>query len=120
MLISNLGGVLLMMMSMRLKVAEAQLKQPRRVGHVSALSPFLVHNTMSDERPHKTHHPSQSGKKAEKKATGKKKHNTLNDKVCCPVVCFSHPHARFQAFAPRSGRRAERQGRRAAEKDQTR
>ena len=31
------------------------------------------------------------------------------------------PHAHLpQAFAPRSGRRAERQGRRAAEKDQTR
>jgi ribosome biogenesis protein BMS1 len=29
-------------------------------------------------------------------------------------------HIRSQAFAPRSGRRAERQGRRAAEKDQTR
>ncbi|KAI0272913.1 GTP binding protein [Russula aff. rugulosa BPL654] len=59
---------------------------------------------MSDERPHKSHHPSQSGKKAEKKATGKKSHKFSNDK----------------AFAPRSGRRAERQGRRAAEKDQTR
>jgi hypothetical protein len=55
---------------------------------------------MSDERPHKAHHPSQSGKKAEKKATGKKKHNTLNDKVYCLPVCFSHPHARFRHLHP--------------------
>jgi hypothetical protein len=51
---------------------------------------------MSDEKPHKAHHPSQSGNKAEKKATGKKGHNTVNDKVSCLIVCFSHPHVRFR------------------------
>ncbi|KAH8989593.1 DUF663-domain-containing protein [Lactarius hatsudake] len=56
---------------------------------------------MSEERSHKAHHPSQSGKK---KANKKEKRGGFNEK----------------AFAPRSGRRAERQGRRAAEKDQSR
>ena len=37
--------------------------------------------TMSDERTHKAHHPSQSGKKAEKKAKGRNGHNVSNDKV---------------------------------------
>jgi hypothetical protein len=55
---------------------------------------------MSDERPHKSHHPSQSGKKAEKKATGKKSHNISNDKVYCLVVCFPHPHVRFRHLRP--------------------
>ncbi|KAH9012969.1 NUC121 domain-containing protein [Lactarius deliciosus] len=59
---------------------------------------------MSEERSHKAHHPSQSGKKAEKKANKKERRGGFNEK----------------AFAPRSGRRAERQGRRAAEKDQSR
>jgi hypothetical protein len=67
---------------------------------VSALSPFPVYNTMSDERPHKAHNPSQSGKKAEKKATGKKRLNISNDTVYRPVVCFSHPHARFRRLHP--------------------
>jgi ribosome biogenesis protein BMS1 len=78
---------------------------------------------MSDERTHRAHHPSQSGKKAEKKATGKKRQNVPNDKVYFLVACFSIDYTdsrSLQAFAPRSGRRAERQGRRAAEKDQTR
>jgi hypothetical protein len=55
---------------------------------------------MSDERPHKSHRPSQSGKKAEKKTTGKKKQNVLNDKVYYLVVCFPHPHARFRHLRP--------------------
>ncbi|KAI0317640.1 hypothetical protein OF83DRAFT_1058332 [Amylostereum chailletii] len=59
-----------------------------------------------EERPHKAHRPAQSGQKAEKKekGKGKEKQHGFNEK----------------AFAPRSGRRAEKQGRRAAEKDQTR
>lgn len=36
---------------------------------------------MSEERTHKAHHPSHSGKKAEKKAKGKEKHYGLNEKV---------------------------------------
>ncbi|KAF6747958.1 GTP binding protein [Ephemerocybe angulata] len=58
-----------------------------------------------DERPHKSHRPSQSGGKHDKKekAKGEKKQG-FNEK----------------AFAPKSGRRAEKQGRRTAEKDQTR
>ncbi|KAJ2914727.1 hypothetical protein MD484_g5682, partial [Candolleomyces efflorescens] len=59
-----------------------------------------------DDRPHKTHRPSTSGAKHEKKekAKGKEKKQGFNEK----------------AFAPKSGRRADRQGRRTAEKDQTR
>ncbi|EFI27230.1 GTP binding protein [Coprinopsis cinerea okayama7 len=59
-----------------------------------------------DDRPHKPHRASQSGNKAEKKnkAKGKEKQHGFNEK----------------AFAPKSGRRADRQGRRTAEKDQTR
>jgi hypothetical protein len=49
--------------------------------------------TMSDERTHKAHHPSQSGKKAEKKS---KKHSVTNDKVRCLVICVSRPHALFR------------------------
>ncbi|KAJ7134516.1 hypothetical protein C8R44DRAFT_870144 [Mycena epipterygia] len=59
-----------------------------------------------DERPHKAHRPSQSGAKADKKdkGKGKEKHQGFNEK----------------AFAPKSGRRADRQGRRNVERDQTR
>ncbi|RXW21073.1 hypothetical protein EST38_g4783 [Candolleomyces aberdarensis] len=59
-----------------------------------------------DDRPHRSHRPSQSGAKHEKKekAKGKEKKQGFNEK----------------AFAPKSGRRADRQGRRTAEKDQTR
>ncbi|KAJ6557319.1 GTP binding protein [Mycena vulgaris] len=59
-----------------------------------------------DDRPHKAHRPSQSGTKAEKKdkGKGKEKQHGFNEK----------------AFAPKSGRRADRQGRRNVERDQTR
>ncbi|KAK1230659.1 Glycoside hydrolase 2 (Mannanase, beta-galactosidase) [Marasmius sp. AFHP31] len=59
-----------------------------------------------EDRPHKPHRTSQSGAKAEKKAKGKgkEKQHGFNEK----------------AFAPKSGRRAERQGRRNVERDQTR
>ncbi|TFK48648.1 DUF663-domain-containing protein [Heliocybe sulcata] len=59
-----------------------------------------------DERQHKAHRPAQSGAKAEKKSKGKgkEKQKGFNEK----------------AFAPKSGRRAERQGRRNVERDQTR
>ncbi|KAF8870963.1 hypothetical protein CPB84DRAFT_1905621 [Gymnopilus junonius] len=59
-----------------------------------------------DDKPHKAHRPSQSGAKAEKKdkAKGKEKKRGFNEK----------------AFAPKSGRRADRQGRRNVERDQTR
>ncbi|KAG9122129.1 Glycoside hydrolase 2 (Mannanase, beta-galactosidase), partial [Ceratobasidium sp. 392] len=60
-----------------------------------------------EDKPHKAHHPSQSGNKVEKKTKGKGKADHgkgYNEK----------------AFAPKSGRNADRQGRRAAEKDQTR
>ncbi|KAH7925869.1 DUF663-domain-containing protein [Leucogyrophana mollusca] len=52
---------------------------------------------------HKAHRPAQSGSKAEKKGKGKQQ-QAFNEK----------------AFAPKSGRRAERQGRRNVERDQTR
>ncbi|KAI0770463.1 DUF663-domain-containing protein [Fomes fomentarius] len=61
-----------------------------------------------DSQTHKAHRPAHSGGKAEKKksanAKGKEKQHGFNEK----------------AFAPRSGRRADRQGRRTAERDQTR
>ncbi|KAF5345517.1 hypothetical protein D9758_012033 [Tetrapyrgos nigripes] len=57
-----------------------------------------------EDRPHKPHRPAQSGSKAEKKGKGKEKAHGFNEK----------------AFAPKSGRRADRQGRRKVEKDQTR
>ncbi|RDB24452.1 Ribosome biogenesis protein bms1 [Hypsizygus marmoreus] len=59
-----------------------------------------------DDRPHKVHRPAQSGAKAEKKekGKGKEKQHGFNEK----------------AFAPKSGRRADRQGRRNVERDQTR
>ncbi|KAF8802091.1 GTP binding protein [Phlegmacium glaucopus] len=60
-----------------------------------------------DDRPHKAHRPAQSGGKADKKSAklkGKEKQHGFNEK----------------AFAPRSGRRADRQGRRNVERDQTR
>ncbi|KAF8895142.1 hypothetical protein BD779DRAFT_1608832 [Infundibulicybe gibba] len=59
-----------------------------------------------DDRPHKAHRPAQSGSKAEKKdkGKGKEKQHGFNEK----------------AFAPKSGRRADRQGRRNVERDQTR
>ncbi|EDR13155.1 uncharacterized protein LACBIDRAFT_245157 [Laccaria bicolor S238N-H82] len=59
-----------------------------------------------DDRPHKAHRPAQSGAKAEKKSKGKgkEKQHGFNEK----------------AFAPKSGRRADRQGRRNVERDQTR
>jgi hypothetical protein len=56
--------------------------------------------TMSDERSHKAHHPSQSGKKAEKKSAGKKKHSVTNDKVRSLVICFSRPHVLFRPLRP--------------------
>ncbi|KAF8158573.1 GTP binding protein [Crassisporium funariophilum] len=59
-----------------------------------------------DDRPHKAHRPAQSGGKADKKekGKGKEKQHGYNEK----------------AFAPKSGRRADRQGRRNVERDQTR
>ncbi|KAF5347016.1 hypothetical protein D9756_010998 [Leucocoprinus leucothites] len=58
-----------------------------------------------EDRVHKAHRPAQAGAKADKKDKKKgKERQGFNAK----------------AFAPKSGRRAERQGRRAAEQDQTR
>ncbi|KXN82452.1 Ribosome biogenesis protein BMS1 [Leucoagaricus sp. SymC.cos] len=59
-----------------------------------------------EDRPHKAHRPSTSGAKAQKKdkAKGKEKQQGFNVK----------------AFALKSGRRADRQGRRTAKKNQTR
>ncbi|KAF8208775.1 hypothetical protein K438DRAFT_1930352 [Mycena galopus ATCC 62051] len=55
-----------------------------------------------DERPHKAHRPSKTDKKD--KGKGKEKQHGFNEK----------------AFAPKSGRNADRQGRRNVERDQTR
>ncbi|KAF9465720.1 GTP binding protein [Collybia nuda] len=59
-----------------------------------------------DDRPHKAHRPATSGGKVDKKekGKGKEKQHGFNEK----------------AFAPKSGRRADRQGRRNVERDQTR
>jgi ribosome biogenesis protein BMS1 len=74
-----------------------------------------------EDRPHKAHRPAQSGGKVDKKEKGKQKQKGFNEKVRKTLVCTAPPlTGAYQAFAPKSGRRAERQGRRAAEKDQTR
>ncbi|KAF5367591.1 hypothetical protein D9757_010642 [Collybiopsis confluens] len=75
-------------------------------------------STMDGERPHKAHRPAHSGSKAEKKkeakGKGKDKHqHGFNEKAQLTKKIL-------QAFAPKSGRNADRQGRRAVEKDQTR
>ncbi|KAJ4468898.1 GTP binding protein [Lentinula aciculospora] len=60
-----------------------------------------------EDKPHKSHRPAHSGNKAEKKEAkgkGKERQHGFNEK----------------AFAPKSGRNADRLGRRAVEKDQTR
>ncbi|GAW04862.1 GTP binding protein [Lentinula edodes] len=59
-----------------------------------------------DDKPHKAHRPAQAGGKVDKKekGKGKEKSHGFNEK----------------AFAPTSGHNANRLGRRAAEKDQTR
>ncbi|KAI0726270.1 DUF663-domain-containing protein [Fomitopsis betulina] len=59
-----------------------------------------------ERETHKAHRPALSGGKADKKSkeNGKEKQHGFNEK----------------AFAPRSGRRADRQGRRKVERDQTR
>ena len=76
-----------------------------------------------DDRQHKAHRPAQSGAKAEKKkGKGKEKQKGFNEKVrLARPLCFVRGCSRsVQAFAPKSGRKAEKQGRRTAEKDQTR
>lgn len=60
------------------------------------------------EQTHKAHRA-----KTDKKAKG-------NEKVRRAQSCFSLSSRSDQAFAPKSGRRADRQGRRNAERDQTR
>ncbi|KAH7337205.1 hypothetical protein B0J17DRAFT_600178 [Rhizoctonia solani] len=62
-----------------------------------------------EDKPHKVHHAAHSGAKAEKKAKSKGKGKADHGKGY-----------NEKAFAPKSGRNADRQGRRAAEKDQTR
>ncbi|KAF9220471.1 DUF663-domain-containing protein [Gyrodon lividus] len=57
-----------------------------------------------ENQTHKPHRPGQSGSKAGKKGKGKQQQSGFNEK----------------AFAPKSGRRADRQGRRNVERDQTR
>ena len=76
-----------------------------------------------DDRQHKAHRPAQSGAKADKKkGKSKEKQQGFNEKVRGPLLLSGAYHERViaQAFAPRSGRRAERQGRRNVERDQTR
>ncbi|CEL56935.1 Ribosome biogenesis protein bms1 OS=Schizosaccharomyces pombe (strain 972 / ATCC 24843) GN=bms1 PE=1 SV=2 [Rhizoctonia solani AG-1 IB] len=62
-----------------------------------------------EDKAHKAHHAAQSGAKAEKKAKSKGKGKADHGKGY-----------NEKAFAPKSGRKADRQGRRTAEKDQTR
>lgn len=76
-----------------------------------------------EDQHHKAHRPAQSGAKAKKrsKANGKEKQHGFNEKVgfsdsSCPQLSQTS----LQAFAPKSGRRADRQGRRKVERDQAR
>lgn len=76
-----------------------------------------------EQQSNKAHRPAHSGAKADKKskAKGKEKQHGFNEKVRSHIYS---PYRQFlivlQAFAPKSGRRAERQGRRKVERDQTR
>ena len=86
--------------------------------------PFSVSAYHMDDRPHKAHRPAQSGVKADKKKD-KGKEKGFNEKVFVfssqKYHLFSHTQKKnSQAFAPKSGRRADRQGRRNVERDQTR
>lgn len=72
------------------------------------------------DRPHKAHRPAQSGAKAEKKGKGKEKQQGFNEKVQSKSLLFMFLLTLVKAFAPKSGRRADRQGRRNVERDQTR
>jgi ribosome biogenesis protein BMS1 len=77
-----------------------------------------------DDRPHKAHRPAQSGAKADKKKSKGKEKQGFNEKVFLSFLIshtnlFTHK-TNSQAFAPKSGRRADRQGRRNVERDQTR
>ena len=81
-----------------------------------------------DDRPHKAHRPAQSRAKAEKKikgkVEGKERKSSMGSTKRCLHLTFFFPLSRIhhvsQAFAPKSGRRADRQGRRNVEQDQTR
>ena len=81
-----------------------------------------------DDRPHKAHRPAQSGAKADKKKGKGKEKQGFNEKVFLfchlkkyPFFTHTKKKSNFtQAFAPKSGRRADRQGRRNVERDQTR
>ena len=78
-----------------------------------------------DSQTHKAHRPAQSGAKAEKKKSakgkGKEKQHGFNEKVRSSLFAqLLISYIVLQAFAPKSGRNADRQGRRTAERDQTR
>lgn len=74
-----------------------------------------------EQQTHKAHRPAQSGTKADKKKKGKQQ-SGFNEKVCLLSLVHPRPHdlTAAQAFAPKSGRRADRQARRNVERDQTR
>jgi ribosome biogenesis protein BMS1 len=72
-----------------------------------------------ENRPHKAHRPALSGSKVAKKET-KDNRQGFNEKVCQHVFRRLLLMHSLQAFAPKSGRRAEKQGRRNAELDQSR
>ncbi|KAF7325702.1 hypothetical protein MKEN_00420400 [Mycena kentingensis (nom. inval.)] len=68
-----------------------------------------------EERPHKTHRP------AKDKGKGKEKQHGFNEKVHPKSLQENQfSESKFEAFAPKSGRRADRQGRRNVERDQAR
>lgn len=74
-----------------------------------------------EQQKRKPHRPSQSRGNVDKR-NEKEKSNGFNEKVCQPTW-LSGKLANIpdsQAFAPRSGRRADRQARRTVEQDQTR
>ncbi|KAJ3550814.1 hypothetical protein NM688_g4991 [Phlebia brevispora] len=82
---------------------EPRAQSDQKIRETPVVNALSFSSPAMDDRPHKAHRPAQSGAKAEKKK-GKEKQKGFNEK----------------AFAPRSGRRAEREGRRTAERDQTR
>ena len=94
-------------------------QQQQRVWSRAPRYPLLCPVFIMDDRPHKAHRPAHSGIKADKKKQ-KQKQNGFNEKVSSFSLLNDHPFRHSQAFAPKSGRRADRQGRRKVERDQTR
>jgi ribosome biogenesis protein BMS1 len=102
-------------------LAANQIQSTTTARPVTCTALFSFSPLIMDDRPHKAHRPAQSGAKADKKKAKGDKKQGFNEKVSSSFFSYpSHTQINSQAFAPKSGRRADRQGRRNVERDQTR